>query len=399
MRLYFSSIKINERNDYIFEKMERFKRILLYFDWYDSRIHLGIVKVARHFNWSLFCLSNSNHAKFGPAYWYGDGAITLLGSEDSAELFRRLSIPVVDLGLRKHDLKIPRVVVDNQEVGRMAAEHFLERGFTNFYVPFHHDIPFYRERYEAFRRALKELAGYDCAFITDKEMDNRFLLSRPLAGWRDKLRQLRLPAAIYAYQDSLAAEWVELCLLLGLRIPEEVAVLGTDNDRLICEALSCSVSSIETDLEGLGRRAAEVLHELLEGRRALRQEFILHPPGAVVSRESTDTITSPVPFIRDALQLMHEDPWLNAAGVANRLGVSQQTLQNMFRKHFFRSPAQTIRHIRLRRFKALLMMPDLPLSVIARRTGFSSVAAAYQFFKRETGQTPAQFRQYSNPNG
>jgi LacI family transcriptional regulator len=381
-------------------------RILLTFDWYDYRTHQGIITFAKEKEWDLFCIDKVSEEglNFTPAILpytnlKFDGAISLINSTETAGFFMKNKIPVVDLGPRDFGLKIPRVLTDNRVIGELAAEHFLERGFSNFYVPNHYNIKVLLERFESFQNHLKKNGGYKCQLINYPNRNNRNSGSNNYHSkksssllFKEGLKNVKFPAALFAYNDNIAAKWMMLAKHFGIQVPDQLAILGADNNPLIVEAFSPSLSSIETDLEGLGYHTARLLSYILDGKEKIEKKIIFHDPISVVTRRSTDTVASKNETVSKALKLINQDLTINAFDLAKQLGVTQQGLQHLFREHFHLSPAQTIRHLRIREIKHLLMDKNMKMKTIAKSTGYPSMISFSQFFKRETGMTPGQYR-------
>ncbi|EDM26431.1 xylose operon regulatory protein [Lentisphaera araneosa HTCC2155] len=370
--------------------MSKTPEIILALDWYDYRIHQGVVNVARENGWSLLFLQNSFRSSAVPAAWRGDGAITLIHSAETYQFFQTHKIPVVDLGLNKHGLAIPRVVTDNVELGRMAAEHFLERGFTHFYALSTNNIQMFQERYQAFKETLMK-KGYDCEIIEVPNLYDTHLLDLSQAILKQKLSKFKNPAALFAYEDSWAAQWIYLAESMGLKVPNDLAILGADNNPLIARSLSTPLSSVETNQEGLGQQAALVLKDLMEGKGIGDHLYKLQPT-SVVTRASTDVIASSNPVIRTALEIMNNDISITAAEVAQQMDMTQQGLQRAFRTHFHLSPGQILRKLRIRFIKNALVHTDKSMEEIAFEAGFTSTPSLYLFFKREAGETPGNYK-------
>ncbi|WDE99361.1 helix-turn-helix domain-containing protein [Lentisphaera profundi] len=372
------------------------KKILLALDWYDNRVHQGVAKVAQKYGWDLFCLHKTQNQQGIPTCWRGDGAITMIGHKETSDFFKEHKIPVIDLGLEKHGLQVPRVVTNNEMIGKMAANHFLERGFTNFYVPFECGLPMFEERSKSFKNTLKK-AGYECQVLNSPNIYDEHLFNHSSDWWKKKLPQLQFPAALFAFEDSWAAQWLALLESMAYKIPSEVAILGADNDPLISTASHISLSSIDTDQHGLGVRAAEALEVLINQPQSASPLLIQHEPLNTITRASTDIIASSNPVVNRALAIIYDDVTINASSLAQKMDMSVQGLQRSFRAHFHMSPGQIIRQLRLRRVKHLLIHSKMSSEEISRQTGFYSIQALHLFFKRETGITPGTYKRLKIP--
>jgi len=383
--------------------MNEVPQILMVLDWYDFRIHHGVVNFSREKGWHLFCLNQVSGSigtpmpeKLPIGSLKFDGAISFIHTPTTARFFQNNRIPVVNLGAEDFGLKVPNVITDNKAIGEIAAEHFLERGFTNFYVPRHMKVKMYYERYESFSNYLKKNGADECHFMPGSALSfsssPTHFLNQSVSWWKERLKDLRFPAALFTYEDNMASKWLMLAKHMGIGVPDQLAILGVDNNPLIVEAMDPSLSSIETDQEGLGYAAAKLLSDILDGKEKMVKKTFYHDPISVVTRRSTDTIASKNPLVSKALALIHENLKINASELADRLGITQQGLQQAFRFHFHLSPAETIRHLRIREIKHLLKDKKIKISTITKTTGFSSKISLSQFFKRETGITPGQYR-------
>jgi LacI family transcriptional regulator len=234
------------------------KHIMLLLEWYDYRIHRGVAQVAREAGWQLNCpkdpVTNEGFLKD----WKGDGCIALLQCTDTLKYFRTHKIPLVDLGLGEHQLPVPRVVTDNREIGRLAAEHFRDHGYREVFALGPGNVRMYQERLDALTEFMEEDGGSVTVLETSENMQPGVILELKSIAKERGHRLEELSLGFFAYQDNMAAEMISLCLQNELLVPENMAVLGVDNDDLINAGLTLGLSSIETDLVGLGRLAATV---------------------------------------------------------------------------------------------------------------------------------------------
>lgn len=375
--------------------MVRRKHILLLLEWYDYRIHRGVAQVAREVGWQLNCpkdpVTNEGFLKG----WRGDGCIALLQGTETLAYFRTHRIPLVDLGLGEHRLPVPRVVTDNRTIGRLAAEHFRDHGYREVFALGTGDVPMYRERLDALKDFMEEDGGSVTVVETSETMEPKVIQELASIARERNRRLEELSLGFFAYQDSMAAEMISLCLQHELRVPENVAVLGVDNDDLINAGLTVSLSSIDSDQEGLGRQAALALRGLLDPRRRkAKAEIIRHPPREVVVRRSTDCYAVRNPLVADALHWIHLNfhNGIQASDVAEAMGVSQQGLQKTFALNYVRSPGREIRHQRLEAVAHLLYTTNARLDDIARSCGFLSVDTLINSFRTDFGVTPGKYR-------
>jgi LacI family transcriptional regulator len=199
----------------------------------------------------------------------------------------------------------------------------------------------------------------------------------------------------FAFQDTAAAEMISICLKNNLRVPENIAVLGVDNDDLVNKGLSVELSSVDSDQEGLGLTAAKTLQKLLDSNSTATSGSILrHPPKGVVSRLSTDSYAVANPLVANALHWIKNNFYngIQATDVAEAMGVTQQGLQKAFANCYSKSPGQEIRYQRTHAVAHLLQTTDANLDEIAKNCGYYSVNSLINSFRAEHGTTPGSYR-------
>jgi LacI family transcriptional regulator len=371
------------------------KHIMLLLEWYDYRIHRGVAQVAREAGWQLNCpkdpVTNEGFLKD----WKGDGCIALLQCTDTLEYFRTHKIPLVDLGLGEHQLPVPRVVTDNREIGRLAAEHFRDHGYREVFALGPGGVRMYQERLDALREFMEADGGSVSVLQTSENMQPGVIQELKAIAKNRGHRLEELSLGFFAYQDNMAAEMISLCLQNELRVPENMAVLGMDNDDLINSGLTVGLSSIETDQEGLGRQAANVLRDMLEHpSRKSKAVVVRHAPTEVIVRRSTDCFAVRNPLVSDALHWIQNNfhTGIQATDVAEAMGVTQQGLQKAFSANYTRSPGQEIRHQRIQAVAHLLSCTEAKLEDIAENCGFYSVDTLINSFRNAFGTTPGKYR-------
>lgn len=371
------------------------KHIMLLLEWYDYRIHRGVARIARKEGWQLNCpkdpVTNEGFLKD----WKGDGCIALLQGRETLDYFKTHRIPLVDLGLGDHGLPIPRVVTDNREIGRLAAEHFRDHGYREVFALGPGNIPMYRERLDALKQFMEQDGGSLTELQTAETMQPDVIRELDAIAEKRGHRLQELSLGFFAYNDSMAAEMISLCLRHELLVPENIAVLGVDNDDLINDGLTVGLSSIDSDQEGLGRRAAIELRDLLaHPKQHTGAHIVRHPPVKVVVRRSTDCYAVRNPLVSEALHWIQQNFYkgIQACDVAAAMGVTQQGLQKAFAANYTRSPGQEIRHQRLQAVVHLLSCTDARLEDIAKNCGFYSVDTLINSFRTAHGTTPGKYR-------
>lgn len=369
---------------------------MLLLEWYDYRIHRGVAKVARQNGWQLNCPKDLAANEGILKDWQGDGCIALLENDETLEHFRRLKIPLVDLGLRNHKLKIPRVITDNAAIGRLAGEHFRDFGHREVFAIHPGEKGMYRERLDGLRRHLEADGGKVTVLKSSQTIQHDIINEiEAIAKARGQSLQ-ELSLGFFAYHDTMASEMISLCLRRELRVPENIAVLGVDNDDLINSGLMMGLSSVDSDQEGLGAEAARLLQILLDNpEKSNSTKIYRHKPIGVVARRSTDCFAVRNPLVANALHWIQKNYYkgIQATDVAEAMGVTQQGLQKAFASSYSRSPGQEIRHQRVQAVAHLLSTTNAKLEDIAANCGYYSVNSLINSFRTSHNTTPGKFRQ------
>lgn len=288
------------------------------------------------------------------------------------------------------------VTLDNAAIGRLAAHHFLERGFHDLAFVGERGLAWSAERGRGFEAAWKEAqAGHATARCLRLDMPLPGAASwrpaRPrLSAW---LSALSRPTGLMACRDLLALEIVQAVRDLGLRIPEDIAIIGVDNDDLLCELADPPLSSIAVPWEQIGYHMGERLDRLLHGK-PMSRTLPLIGPGAVIARRSSDTyaVTDAAVARAGVFLREHAEGRIGVADIARAAGVSRRSLERRFRRTLGRSPLAELRRLRLELARALLRDPAHTLAYIAARTGFGSSQRLSTVFRKQTGETPGAYR-------
>ena len=384
--------------------MARQPIILLALGSYQHETHRGVARYAREHGWHL--VADMAYGGQVPRGWEGDGIITALTDrEDLTQFVVNAKVPVVDLNMVRADIHLPRVVGDHEAIGRLAAMHFLERGFERFAWYAVGENRTALERRTGFLRALND-EGHDLSGCTSLIWSQgRSLHGEAVAepDWTerrdwliDALRPLEKPVAVFAFNDYQASHVVNACLHAGISIPEEVAVVGVDNDELVCECLPVPLSSVQHDLESRGYQGAALLAERM--RMPLDSQIpepIRIAPSGVVTRKSSDILALPDKQVALALRFIWDcfHRPLNISEVVDATQVSRRTLEKAFVRQLDRSILDEIQRVRMQRVKELLAHTDFPMRQIAEQTGFASSQYLHQVFRKDEGVTPGEYRE------
>ena len=334
-----------------------------------------------------------------------DGFIARVQDRHTAKLFRRAGRLVADISSEKFlgGLLLRGVMQDNAAIGRLAARHFIERLFTEFAFCGYNGRRFSDERRDAFVRCLR-LNRFRCtvyespkASVRDfgKSVVSRERLapgadSAALTAWAASLPK---PVAVFCANDLRAHQFMQACKEAGAAVPQEVAILGVDNDTLTCNFATPSISSIDPDAFALGHAAAEYLDRRLNGDTTDSAPKRIEPKELVV-RGSTDTFPVDPPWLAEALTFIRRNinRHLTASDVYAHVGLSHTRVNSMFRAKLGSTVQKTIRKTALAEAQRLLSTTSLPVAEIARRSGFASQQYFCRVFTLEFGTPPSARR-------
>jgi len=275
---------------------------------------------------------------------------------------------------------------DDTRVGEMAAEYLHGRGSFRSYVYLATERPtaWSDQHRDGFTRTL---ARYG---IRPHE-------AREDEALGDFLRRLERPVAVFCATDPIAVNALAACRKSGLRIPQQVAILGVDDDGLLCESSRPTLSSVQTDDTVLGREAARELDRLMRGRTPASPAGRLIPPTGIAERESTKSVPPAGHLIDRALRHIAADPSATVADIARKLGVSAPLLRLRFRETHGRSLRDEILDARLALTLQTLRTTAMPLSRVAETCGFASASHLSHFVKERTGRPPHAHRESTPP--
>jgi len=357
------------------------------------RIIRGIASYAnKHGPWHLWVSGGDIEAPLRlPPHRAGEGIIARVARQADIRLLDAAGAAAVNVS--SIDLKAasyPRIANDLDASGRLAAEYLWNRGFRHFGYAGTPRLRYVRRHFRGFRDAL---AALGCA-CTD------FPTTTAGRGWHDgqlalveRLRALPKPAAILTWATPQGRAVLDACHWAGLIVPEQVAVLSGDDDRLMCEICSPPLSGIAVGAEQIGHQAATLLDRLMRGGRPPESPAFVAPV-AVVTRRSTDTLAMDNPRLVEAVAYIrnHAAQSIRVEDVAGKVGVSRRQLERLFRETLGRTPGAEIQRLRLERAGELLAQSDLPVAEVAAISGFGTAEYLATLFKQATGLTPLRYR-------
>lgn len=332
----------------------------------------------------------------------GFGATGLIGRIETPEVAEEIiaaGLPAVALDLTDEQLanerfvqRISEIRPDSHKAGRIAAEHFLTRGFWQFAFIGYAGRNWSRSREDGFRERLHE-SGLDCNVFEPSDQ-------KPFVPWHHEqpavtkwLQSLPKPVAVMACSDVRGREVIEACRLGGLHVPNDVAVVGVDDDRMVSELSNPPLSSVALNAEQGGYQAAELLDQLMS-RQIEKRKLILVEPLWVVARTSTDVVAVEDPDVARAAVFIRDNARrpIGVNDVVKHSATSRRTLEMRFQRSLHHSIRDEIQQVRLAWAKQLLVETDLPLSKVAQCAGFTNRSYLGSVFRRSTGMTLLQYR-------
>lgn len=324
------------------------------------------------------------------ADWKGDGIIARIETPRIAAAVKKTGRPCVDLSAARLVASAPCVETNDAEIARLAAQHLLERGFKHF--AFCGDVRFKwsHQRQKHFVEQL-EAVGQTCAvYAPAKNPADVAAEAARLAAW---VKALPKPVGVMACYDIRGEEVLAACRAAGLAVPVEVAVIGVDNDTLLCDLASPPLSSVIPNAHRTGYEAAELLDRLMAGKKVTAEPRLIAPLG-IAERQSTDVLAVDDREVARTVQYIREHACENikVGDLLRVASLSRRVLEQRFQRLLGCTPREEILRLRLSRVKQLLGETELPLAVVAERTGFEHVEYLSVVFKRETGLTPSRWR-------
>ena len=335
--------------------------------------------------------------------WNPDGIICQIYDDRLAGVYRETGKPVVELFESRTDSEFPRILPDDVATGVLAARHFIERGFRNFAFFGAPWMLWSRERETGFKseieRAFRErtqqfifgsygVSADDVRALPAFDSQRR----KRAASMGEWLASFPKPLAVFSANDLWGSELLQAAREHELRVPSDVAILGVDNEELLCEITHPPLSSIRIGGEQIGRAAVALLERLLRGRAAPRTIPRI-PPAGVVTRQSTDVLAVEDPDVAEAIGVIRKRAveGLSVKELLASVALNRRTLERHFVSVLGHTPLEEIRRVRLERAKVLLQT-DLPIYQVAEKSGFATAEYLATSFLQATGMTPTAYR-------
>ena len=370
---------------------------------YGRRLCEGIIRFARErTNWTLRIVDFMNLPQIAHNKDI-DGFIARVMDDRAEEQLRATGKPVVDVFFERPRMGFAAADQNALLVGQMAAQHFIEHRFTNFAFCGYNGRSYSDRRRDAIIQCLEQ-NHFGCAIYRTppsalKDFNNSVVLQerfgfasdhRALATWISKLPK---PVGVFCSHDMRAYHLAEACRSLRLQIPDEVAILGADDDELVCNFSDPPLSSIDQNAYGIGYAAAETLQSMLQNPGIVPPPVLIAPVH-LIERESTRIYPVNPPWLSDALIFIRRNISgnLTASDVYAAVGKSHTLVDSAFRKTFGTSVQKTIIRTRLEEAKRLIRDTSLTLTEIAAKTGFSTVQYFCSSFSKACGSSPSAYR-------
>ena len=377
-------------------------KILLLTDFssgYGRSLLEGVVRYAREAGpWVFYRMPlyyRELHGDEGVVRWaeeWGADAIIAQLTDVDLNVLNRLDIPIIVQNYKERCHGLSNLTGDYYGTGVMAAEFFIRKGYKAFAYYGFTDTVWMRERGEGFRDAVSE-KGYpvytfddgrqlsDGQWNFDAERVSRWLLDLPK------------PIALFACDDYYALQITEVCKMYNIDIPGDIAVLGVDNDNLLCNISDPALSSIDLDVENGGYEVGKLLHQFIEKKITAPADVIIKPV-RIVSRGSTERFAVSDKYIGQVLAYIDEN-YCNPLSVDDLIRIipySRRVLEKKFKSETGMSVYQYIQQQRIEKFAALLITTDLPLTEAAAGAGFPDYKNVSRIFVKMKEMTPLQYR-------
>lgn len=362
----------------------------------------GILKYAMIYGpWGIDIVAGGSRDQRLPdlQHWKGNGIIGRVPTHRVAEEIVRAKLPTVVIDpsdeflAPEHPIsRFPNLQCDSREVGRVAADYFLNGKFTHFaFVDDIRGINWSRYRREAFCDHLREF-DFPChIYPLPQTSDQDWTIERKIMiRW---LRKLPKPVALMAANDQRARQVLDACQAASLPVPYQIAILGVNNERIACEAMFPPLSSVALDSENGGYAAAKLLDALMRKEEPKKTELYFGPTG-IVSRYSTESIHSSNRTVIKALEFIRANAGMNirVGDVAKHLGVTRQWAEKIFKRELGSSIMDEIKEVRMRTIRSLVGNTDTSFQEIAKQCGFESTHHLGNIFKERFGSTLSDYR-------
>ncbi|QDT11106.1 xylose operon transcription regulator XylR [Planctomycetes bacterium K23_9] len=357
----------------------------------------GIVSYTREQDpWSIYLPEQERGAK-PPSWlknWKGDGLIVRIETDEIARMVRRLNKPVIDVSAARRVEGIPWVETNDEVIAQLAIDHFVSRGFKHLAFCGDPDFNWSHWRQNAFVRQIQSQPNlHSDIFEATSRRHPQYSWNREKKRLLKWIHSLPKPVGVFACYDIRAQQVLDVCREANIKVPDEVAVLGVDNDRLLCNLCFPPLSSVIPDAIRTGREAARLLDLQMNGGNVKQERHLIDPKG-VATRQSTDVLAIEDTDVATAIRFIREHACdgINVTDVLKQVPLTRRALELRFQTHLGRTPHQEIIRQRVERVRTLLVDTDLPLKTIARMTQFEHEEYMSVVFRRAMGSPPGKYR-------
>lgn len=363
---------------------------------YARELLFGVRSYLReHPSWSIY-LSEHGRGDSVPGWlraWQGDGIIARVENERIADAIAATGLPVVDVSAGLEVPRFPRIVTDSAAACRLVVEHLLERGFKQFGYCGDDRYHWSKQRSEFFAHHLRQRGFSANVFSAPRARAAPLTWEIEIEAIARWIAQLPRPVGIMACYDIRGQQVLEACRRLAVAVPDAVAVIGVHNDELLCDLCDPPLSSVIPNARRAGYEASALLDRLMKGERIKPGVHTLEPIG-VATRQSTDVVAVNDPKVSAAVRFIREHACdgISVSDVLHAVPLSRSLLERRFKQSLGRTPHDHILSVKIDRVKTMLIGTNLPLAVIAERTGFEHTEYMSVVFKRVTGLAPGAYR-------
>ncbi len=332
--------------------------------------------------------------------WHPHGLITHIADASDAQMVLDTHLPAVDVSGNSRDHPLPRIPLDDVAIGATAAQHLLQRGFIHLAAISYHQAAFAQARVIGFIHEVTQRHGdmvvpqflIPLGQLRRRNARAQIVADRRLRQW---LVNLPKPVGVLAVNDELGLILTEACREQNIHVPEQVAVVGVDDDDLTCSMAHPPLSSVVLPVRSLGYAAAQMLDQLMEGHKPQAPAPLA--PLDVRTRQSTDIMAIDDADLAAALRFirLHAAEPIAMPDLLRHIPVSRRSLERRFRLILGRTFLEELQRVRIEMAQQLLASTNLPMPLIAQRCGLGTGKQLSTLFRTITGETPRSFRQRS----
>lgn len=347
--------------------------------------------------WTIYLTEHGRHEidESFAGNWIFDGVIARIETDLMARIITGMNVPTVDVSAARMIPGIPWVETDDESIAKLAINHLRDCGLQNFAFfgdPFYNWSLWRQQNFEQILQVPPE--------ILQSRIFNLPVRKEPRVRWwtqreriRDWLISLPKPIGIFACFDGCGHQLLEICRYYNFMVPEDIAVVGVDNDELLCELATPTMSSVIPNAELTGMEAAKLLDRMMNGEVCSTNKHSIEPLG-VFKRVSTDVLTVADPHIAEAIGFIRKNAHRNirVEDVLENVPLSRRVFEARFRQALNRTPHQEILRVRVNAVRELLLETNLSIFEISEKMDIQHPEYLNVFFKKETGMTPKEYR-------